>query len=239
MRGQPGTFLAGLARCLTKIEITGLENLQVLDQPGPAMIVVNHTTIVDVVVVVGTLHKFGFTVDGPCEKLKKSACTHHRHLRPIGTSDMWNFLLAKQIVSGSGIIPTDQFNGSSAYRLALTALRNRECILIYPEGDVQINAQASPRPWRRGTTALAKSGGKFGTMPIVPIAHHDSRKLGTGSAQRSILQAITRVLKRPTIYLMIGKPILASEIADFNESEATSYLEEKLLDLWKKVSALT
>jgi len=74
MRGQPGTFLAGLARRLTKIEITGLENLEILDQPGPAMIVVNHTTIVDVVVVVGTLHKYGFTVDGPCEKLKKNAC---------------------------------------------------------------------------------------------------------------------------------------------------------------------
>jgi 1-acyl-sn-glycerol-3-phosphate acyltransferase len=235
MRGQPGTFLAGLARRLTKIEISGLENLKILDQPGPAMIVVNHTTIVDVVVVVGTLHKYGFTVDGPCEKLKKSTCTHRRHLRPIGTSDMWNFPLAKQIVSGSGIIPTDQFNGSSAYRAALTALQNQECILIYPEGDVQINAQASPRPWRRGTTALAKSV----SMPIVPIAHHDSRKLGTGSVQRSILQALTRVVKRPTIHLMIGKPILASEIANLNDQEASTYLEENLLNLWKKVSALT
>lgn len=235
MRGQPGTFLAGLARRLTKIEITGLENLEILDQPGPAMIVVNHTTIVDVVVVVGTLHKYGFTVDGPCEKRKKSACTHRRHLRPIGTSDMWNFPLAKQIVSGSGIIPTDQFNGSSAYRAALTALGNQECILIYPEGDVQINAQASPRPWRRGATTLAKSV----AMPMVPIAHHDSRKLGTGGVKRSILQALSRVVKRPTIHLMIGKPILASEIANLNEQEASSYLEEKLLDLWKKVSALT
>jgi 1-acyl-sn-glycerol-3-phosphate acyltransferase len=235
MRGQPGTFLAGLARRLTKIEITGLENLEILDQPGPAMIVVNHTTIVDVVVVVGTLHKYGFTVDGPCEKLKKSACTHRRHLRPIGTSDMWNFPLAKQIVSGSGIIPTDQFNGSSAYRVALTALGNQECILMYPEGDVQINAQASPRPWRRGTAALAKSV----AMSIVPIAHHDSRKLGTGGVKRSILQALSRVVKRPTIHLMIGKPILASEIANFNELETSTYLEEKLLNLWKKVSALT
>jgi len=235
MRGQPGTFLAGLARRLTNIEITGLENLEILDQPGPAMIVVNHTTIVDVVVVVGTLHKYGFTVDGPCEKLKKSACTHRRHLRPIGTSDMWNFPLAKQIVSGSGIIPTDQFNGSSAYRAALTALGNQECILIYPEGDVQINAQASPRPWRRGATTLAKSV----AMPIVPIAHHDSRKLGTGGVKRSILQALSRVVKRPTIHLIIGKPILASEIANLNEQEANTYLEEKLLNLWIKVSALT
>lgn len=235
MRGQPGTFLAGLARRLTKIEITGLENLAILDQPGPAMIVVNHTTVVDVVVVVGTLHKYGFTVDGTCENLGTNPCAHRRHLRPIGTSDMWNFPLAKQIVTGSGIIPTDQFNGSSAYRSALTALRNQECILVYPEGDVQINAQASPRPWRRGTTALAKAV----AMPIVPIAHHDSRRLGTGSVLRSILQALSRVFKRPTIHLMIGTPIFANEIANFNISQANDYLEEKLLTLWKKASALT
>ncbi|GEM_PF-765397 len=235
MRGKPGTFLAGLARRLTKIEISGLENLAILDKPGPAMIVINHTTIVDVVVVVGTLHKYGFTVDGPCKKLETNPCVHRRHLRPIGTSDMWNFPLAKQIVTGSGIIPTDQFNGSSAYRAALTALKNNECILIYPEGDVQINEQASPRPWRRGTTALAKAV----AIPIVPIAHHDSRKLGTGSVHRSILQALSRVVKRPTIHLMIGSPILASEIANLNETQANAYLEGELLSLWTKVSSLT
>ena len=235
MRSQPGTFLAALARRLTKIEISGLENLAILDQVGPAMIVVNHTTVVDVVVVVGSLHKLGFTVDGPCEKLGISPCTHRRHLRPIGTSDMWNFPLAKQIVSGSGIIPTDQFNGTSAYRTALTALKKNECILIYPEGDVQINEQASPRPWRRGATALAKSV----SMPIIPIAHHDTRKLGTGSVQRSILQALSRIVKRPTIHLMIGKPIAPSEIADLHEQEANAYLEQKLIELWQKVSALS
>lgn len=235
MRSQPGTFLAALARGLTKIEISGVENLAILDPAGPAMIVVNHTTVVDVVVVVGSLHKLGFTVDGPCKKLGIATCSHRRHLRPIGTSDMWNFPLAKQIVSGSGIIPTDQFNGTSAYRTALTALRNNECILMYPEGDVQINEQASPRPWRRGATALAKSV----SMPIVPIAHHDTRKLGTGSVQRSILQALSRIVKRPTIHLMIGKPIAPSEIADLHEQEANAYLEQKLIELWQKVSALS
>ena len=89
MRGQPGTFLYFLARRLTKIQIHGQENLTALDVPGPAMIVINHTTVVDVVVVVGTLHKLGYTVDGPC----KGVCTHRRHLRPVGTSDMWNFPL--------------------------------------------------------------------------------------------------------------------------------------------------
>ena len=230
MRGQPGTFLYFLARRLTKIQVHGQENLRALDADGPAMIVINHTTVVDVVVVVGTLHKLGHTVDGPC----KGGCTHKRHLRPVGTSDMWNFPLAKQIVTGSGIIPTDQHDGRSAYRAARTALKNNECVLMYPEGDVQINEEASPRPWRPGAAALAKSV----AMSILPIAHHDTRKLGSGTVERSILQALSKVFRRPTIHLLIGTPVTASEIADLSMQETNDFLEAKLMDTWLQVKAL-
>jgi 1-acyl-sn-glycerol-3-phosphate acyltransferase len=229
MRGQPGTFLYFLARRLTKIRVHGEENLRVLDAPGPAMLVINHTTVVDVVVVVGTLHKLGYTVDGSC----KERCKHRRHLRPVGTSDMWNFPLAKQIVTGSGIIPTDQHDGRSAYRAARTALKNNECVLMYPEGDVQINAEASPRPWRPGASALAKSV----AMPILPIAHHDTRKLGSGSVERSILQALSKVFRRPTIHLLFGTPVMASEIADLSMKATNDYLEAKLSETWQQVEA--
>ena len=229
MRGQPGTFLYFLSRRLTKIQVHGQANLTALNSPGPAMIVVNHTTVVDVVVVVGTLHKLGYTVDGPCQ----GTCTHYRHIRPVGTSDMWNFPLAKQIVSGSGIIPTDQHDGRSAYRAARGALNNNECVLMYPEGDVQINSQASPRPWRPGATAMAKSV----EMPILPIAHHDTRKLGSGSVERSILQALSRVFRRPTIHLLFGTPVMASEIADLSMQAANDYLEAKLSETWQQVKA--
>ena len=229
MRGQPGTFLYFLSRRLTKIQVHGEANLTALNPPGPAMIVVNHTTVVDVVVVVGTLHKLGYTVDGPCQ----GKCTHHRHIRPVGTSDMWNFPLAKQIVTGSGIIPTDQHDGRSAYRAARGALKNNECVLMYPEGDVQINPEASPRPWRPGATAMAKSA----EMPILPIAHHDTRKLGTGSVERSILQALSRVFRRPTIHLLVGTPVMASEIAGLSMQAANDYLETKLSETWKQVKA--
>jgi 1-acyl-sn-glycerol-3-phosphate acyltransferase len=231
MRGQPGTFLYFLSRRLTKIQVHGEENLRALDAPGPAMIVINHTTVVDVVVTVGTLHKLGYTVDGPC----KGACSHRRHLRPVGTSDMWNFPLAKQIVTGSGIIPTDQHDGRSAYRAARTALKNNECVLMYPEGDVQINEDASPRPWRPGTAALAKSE----EMPILPIAHHDTRKLGSGTVERSILQALSKVFRRPTIHLLFGTPVMASEIADLSMQATNDYLEAKLNQAWQQVKAFS
>ena len=230
MRGQPGTFLYFLARRLTKIQVHGEENLRILEESGPAMLVINHTTVVDVVVVVGTLHTLGFTVDGPCT----GSCKHRRHLRPVGTSDMWNFPLAKQIVTGSGIIPTDQHDGRSAYRAARTALKNNECVLMYPEGDVKVNDDASPRPWRPGAAALARSV----AMPILPIAHHDTRKLGSGSVQLSILQALSKVFRRPTIHLLFGTPILANEITDLSMQATNDYLEAKLNQTWLQVKAL-
>jgi 1-acyl-sn-glycerol-3-phosphate acyltransferase len=148
---------------------------------------------------------------------------------------MWNFPLAKQIVTGSGIIPTDQHDGRSAYRAALTALKNNECVLMYPEGDVQINSEASPRSWRPGAAALAKSF----AMPILPIVHHDTRKLGSGSVLRSILQALSKVFHRPTIHLLIGAPVLASEIASLSLQATNDYLEAKLTETWLQVKAFS
>ena len=75
-------------------------------------------------------------------------------------------------------------------------------------------------------------------MPIVPIAHHDTRKLGSGSVERSILQALSKVLRRPTIQLLIGKPVLADELAELSMQEANDYLEAKLIETWQQVKAL-
>lgn len=223
--GKPGSFLAVLNRRLTRTVVSGAENLTALGKTGPAMLIMNHTTVVDVIVTVGSLHKLGYTVDGPCEDF----CKHIRHLRPIGTSDIWNYSFARWIANGSGIIPTDQHDGRSAYRDAIRALDNGQCVLIYPEGDVKINAEASPREWRPGAVALAKSR----PMPIVPIAHHDSRKLGSGTVIKSILLALTKFYRRPKIYLNIGRPILPEEIAGKTPAEIGQLMFDRLAETWQ------
>ena len=74
LEGKPGTFLAFFAKRLCRISVYGRAHLDVLNRPGPVLIVVNHTTIVDVIVIVGTLHNLGYTVDGPCV----GECPHRR-----------------------------------------------------------------------------------------------------------------------------------------------------------------
>lgn len=227
-RAKPGTFLAKLNSRLTKTVVSGAENLSALGKSGPALIIINHTTIVDVVVTVGTLHKLGYTVDGQC----KDVCNHARHLRPIGTSDIWNYGFARRIVEGSGIIPTDQHDGRSAYRDAIRALDNGQCVLIYPEGDVKVNENASPRTWRPGAVALAKSR----LMPIVPIAHHDSRKLGSGTVIKSIVLALTKFMWRPKIYLNIGRPILPEELEGKTPIEIGQIMFDRLVETWQQAA---
>lgn len=224
----PGTFLGRLVKRVCRVSVYGRAHLDVLDRPGPAIIVVNHTTVVDVIVVVGTLHNMGFTCDGPCEE----ECTHRRHIRPIGTSDIWDFPVARQVCTGSSIIPVDQFDGRAAYRAALEALKAGECVLIYPEGDVQVNEEASPRPWRPGAAGLAKSG----NVTVIPIAHHDSRKLGSGSVGKSILQGLAGVFRVPVIRMRIGKPIAPETLGAMTNKEAHDFLEEQLKQAWHEAS---
>lgn len=215
-------------KAVCRVSVYGRGNLDVLDRPGPAIIVVNHTTVVDVIVVIGTLHNMGFTADGPCV----GVCKHRRHIRPIGTSDLWNFPVAKQVCEGSSIIPVDQFDGRAAYKAARDALKNGDVVLIYPEGDVKINAEASPREWRPGASGLAKSG----NVVVIPIAHHDSRQLGSGSVQRSIVMGLTSVFRVPRIRLRIGKPVDPATLGPLSVREANDYLEGILRQTWLEAS---
>ena len=218
-----------MVRSLCRVSVYGRANLDALDQPGPALIVVNHTTVVDVIVVLGTLHNMGFTCDLPCV----GECTHRRHIRPIGTSDLWDYPVTKQACTNSGIIPVDQHDGRAAYRAALEALRAGECVLIYPEGDVKVNDDGSPRDWRPGAAGLAKSA----SVTVVPIAHHDSRTLGSGSVAKSVLWSFTGALRVPIIRMRIGKPVTPFELVQKNSKEVNELLSAALNQAWQEASS--
>ncbi|MBU6347638.1 MAG: 1-acyl-sn-glycerol-3-phosphate acyltransferase [Actinomycetales bacterium] len=224
-----GAILGKLVRSLCRVSVYGRANLTALEQPGPALIVVNHTTVVDVIVVLGTLHNMGYTVDLPCE----GECTHRRHIRPIGTSDLWEYPVTKQACTNSGIIPVDQHDGRAAYRAALSALRNGECVLIYPEGDVKVNDDGSPREWQPGAAGLARST----SVTVVPIAHHDSRTLGSGSVAKSILWSFTGALRVPIIRMRVGKPISSFELAQKSSAEVTEMMVAALNQAWQEASS--
>ena len=222
--GKPTTLLGWLARHICRVSVYGRANLDVLDRPGPVLIVANHVTVVDVVVVLGTLHNMGFTADAPCV----GHCPHRRHIRPIGTSDIWNFPIVRDICNGSSLIPVDQHDGRAAYRAGLTALRAGECVLIYPEGDVKENADASPREWRPGAAALAKSD----RVTVIPMAHHDSRRMGNGSVARSIITALLKFVRPPHVRLRIGQPVGPEAIAALSVNDTSELLATHLRAAW-------
>ena len=74
-------------------------------------------------------------------------------------------------------------------------------------------------------------------MWILPIVHHDTRKLGSGTVERSILQALSKVFHRPTIHLLIGTPVTADEIAGLSVQAINDFLEAKLVEAWQQVKA--
>jgi 1-acyl-sn-glycerol-3-phosphate acyltransferase len=75
-------------------------------------------------------------------------------------------------------------------------------------------------------------------MPIVPIAHHDCRKLGSGSVAKSIILALSKVAwKRPTIHLNIGRPILPSELEGKSPTEIGQIMFDRLVETWHVAKA--
>jgi 1-acyl-sn-glycerol-3-phosphate acyltransferase len=111
-------------------------------------------------------------------------------------------------------------------------LRAGDCVLIYPEGDVKINADASPREWRPGAAGLARSG----NVTVLPIAHHDSRVLGSNGVMGSVARALLSFVHRPKIRLRIGEAIGPERISQGSVQDAGTMLSARLLETWREAA---
>ena len=205
----------------------GSEHLPSRDpSSGAALIVLNHTTPVDVVVTMAALYRAGLRVDLPCE----GGCEPgHRHFRVLATDDLLKFPITEQLAAVSGVIPVTLGHGSSALLAARRALDNGEIVVLYPEGDHLAGPSGSPREWRAGSVALAVGC----RVPVHAVAHHDSRALGRGSVVVSIAGALTGVVRRPIIRVYCGQPVLPSQLLGLDRVGAHALLEQRLRSTWK------
>ena len=220
-------MFSGLARSICQISTRGIENLPSVDSAsGPGLIVLNHTTPVDVVVTMAALYRAGLRVDLRCD----GGCEPgHRHVRVLATDDLLKFPVTRQLAEVSGVIPVTLGHGSSALLAARRALDEGELVVIYPEGDVSAGPDGSPRRWRPGAVALAAGR----RVPVYPVAHHDSRRLGNGSIALSIGQALTGVVRRPVIRVYAGSAVTPDELAGRDRREAQRVLEDSLWSAWR------
>ncbi|WP_165367606.1 lysophospholipid acyltransferase family protein [Phytoactinopolyspora endophytica] len=223
-----GAIAVGLTRLFGRVESDGLENLPLT---GPAIVVVNHTTIADVPPVLSTLHRAGLRPSIPCHD---DACgSEHGHVRFLAASQVFNHPLIGPLARHAGMVEVGLRQASTAaLRAARDALGRGEIIGIYPEGDVSATTDGSPRRFRFGVGRLALDT----QVPVIPVAHHDARAIGSGSTARSLGGALTSIVRRPTVRLRVGKPISPDEFAGMAIRDVVDLVQTRVTDVWRSLA---
>lgn len=224
-----GHVATGLTRAVGRIRVTGAENLPF---SGPALVAINHTTIVDVAPSLAALYKSGLR---PSHRCGAPGCeTSHGHVRFLATEMVFANPILGPLVEHAGFIPVGSGRSAvSALSAALDALKRGEIVGIFPEGDVAASPDGSPRKFRIGVGRLALETG----ATIVPVAHHDARRIGAGTVAESLRGAVTSIVRRPTVRVNIGAPIRAAEYAGRTLAETVSLVQERVTAAWRAIAA--
>lgn len=221
----------GLTRWFGRVDSEGLDRLPMR---GPAIIAVNHTSIADVPPVISTLYKAGLRPSVPCGG--PGCGLDHGHIRFMAATQVFDNPFIGPLARHGGMIEVaGRQVGAAALKAARDALTRGEVVGIYPEGDVSATEDGSPRRFRYGVGRLAVDA----QAPVVPVAHHDARRIGTGSIARSLGGALTAVVRRPTIRLRVGEPIRPDELAGLPLREVVDLIQGRVTEVWRAVSEET
>lgn len=137
-------MLAAFVRVATRTKVTGLANLP---PRGPAIVVANHVSYLDPVVLVVLAHRRG--------RKMRILGSREAFERPVSG---WWIRAGRHIPVGPGA------DGLLAIRLATAALDRGDLVLIYPEGTIP--GVEPVRAARGGAGLLALSSG----VPVIPVA---------------------------------------------------------------------
>lgn len=147
-----------LATLLTRRRWLGMENLP---PAGGVIVAANHHSYADPFTVAHALYDNG------------------RVPRFLAKAEIFRVPLIGSLMRGAGQIPVHRHTADASAALldAVTALRQGECVVIYPEGTVTRDPDRWPMAGRTGVARLALASG----CPVVPLAQwgaqvlHDKR----------------------------------------------------------------
>ena len=195
-----------------RTEVVGAENLL---RQGPAVIIANHTSMIDPIMLLGLLGRLGLHA-GP-------------KLRFVASEIVFNSSLTRGLVQAGFLRSSPE-----SVRPVMAALEREEMVLLYPEGDVQATGEGAPRKFRPGIAWVLEKI----AVPVIPLAHHDARSVSDGRAPQVALRGVTAILRRPRWSVVIGKPIQPSEWAPAERERILNVLSERLNSVWLQAKEL-
>lgn len=205
-------------RVAIRTQVQGVENLP---SAGPALIIANHTTMADPIMLLGLLGRLGLHA-GP-------------NFRFVASELVFNSPLTRGLVRSAGMIPAGFRRASpESVRPALQALERGEMVLIYPEGDVQARGDGAPRKFRPGLAWLLERI----AVPVVPLAHHDARVVGAGRVPQVAIGGVSAIARRPRWSVVIGESVAPDAWQGGTRENILDVLSERLRLVWQQAKEL-
>ncbi len=170
-----------LTHAVYRIQVTGTEHLP---ESGGALLIGNHLSYVDVVVLQAGLP---------------------RAIRYMGASWLFERPLLRSAMRWFDVVPVASSRPREALRRAATCLRNGEVVCLFPEGGISVGGEL--KPFKSGFSYLARIAG----VPVVPF--HISGLWGSMFSYYGgrLFSRLPRRL-RPQVRISLGAPLKADEM---------------------------
>ncbi|MBT2450814.1 1-acyl-sn-glycerol-3-phosphate acyltransferase [Streptomyces sp. ISL-43] len=179
---------------------------------GGTILVANHTSLADPVVVVAALRRLG--VDPVV----------------MAAAGLWRVPVLGGALAREGHIPVRRGTARAAEALdaAAEALAAGRCVLMYGEGGIPVrrdSGEAAPLPFRSGLARLARTTG----APVRPIGQAGARRISSGTAAKQIAGVLTAPARRPRVHVHVGAAVsLPEHVAD-----ATAVAHGAVTSAWR------
>jgi len=164
-----------------------------IPETGGVVLVANHVTKIDPLTIAHFVHH------------------HGRAPRFLAKAGLWDVPGLGWIMRDAKQIPVARMTGDAqnAFAAAEQALRDGECIVVYPEGTVTRDPGLWPMRGKTGAARMALATG----VPVIPVAHWGEQQILPPYAKRPHL------FPRKKIVVKAGDPV---DLADLLGGEITA-----------------
>ncbi|RZS87017.1 1-acyl-sn-glycerol-3-phosphate acyltransferase [Motilibacter rhizosphaerae] len=177
--------LKPLLMVLTHKDWSGLEHVPA---DGGVILVVNHLSVVDPIGTARFVHDTG------------------RRPRFLIKSSLFEVPLVGWVFRGSGQIPVhrDSRDAAKAFRAAVKAVQEGECVVIYPEGTTTKDPGMWPMQARTGAARIAL----LTKCPVIPVAQWGAQEILPRGAK------VPKLLPRKRLAFRVGPPVPLEDLRE-------------------------
>lgn len=146
-----------------------------------------------------------------------------RIVRFLTKAEVFDLPLLGRIVRSAGQIPVYRLttDASLSFTAAVEAVREGECVVVYPEGTITRQPDLWPMTGRTGAARIALSA----DVPVIPVAQWGVQEILAPYARRP------RLLPRKTVWMSAGPPVDLSDLVDKTQTpEVLREATDRIMD---------